>query len=126
MEDSSYEMASAVQHQTTESNTSDAFSQPTLISADCIVYYSHQPDTEKNHIEKWNVNQTSLILCASVDELLLLLESDAIEQIVFGPSVSLHERTYISRWARIFKPSLTCIDLDETFGVSLSARHHVA
>jgi hypothetical protein len=46
--------------------------------------------------------------CRSLDDLFLVLESDAIDTLVFDESIPDHERAYLLGWARIFKPGLAC------------------
>lgn len=44
----------------------------------------------------------------SLEELLSLLETDAVDVIAFDDSIPEHERRYIIGWARIFKPGVVC------------------
>lgn len=64
------------------------------------VLYSHstaQPDE----------NQRNMVLCNSLDDLLVHLEDDLVEAIWFDGSVSHPDRSYIAGWAKIFRPELT-------------------
>ena len=46
-------------------------------------------------------------ICRSLEELLSYLESDLVEAMWFDDSVSAQERSYITGWARIFRPGVT-------------------
>ncbi|MEN9824928.1 MAG: hypothetical protein RI953_673 [Pseudomonadota bacterium] len=45
--------------------------------------------------------------CRSLEELLSYLESDLVDTLWFDDSVSAQERSYITGWARIFRPGVT-------------------
>ena len=53
-------------------------------------------------------DSAELIDCKTFEELLLHLENDLVEGIVFDSSVSQQECRYIMGWARIFKPHVRC------------------
>lgn len=55
----------------------------------------------------------SVSLCHSFEDLLLLLEVDEVDVIVFANDVGLQERSYVMRWAQIFKPSVRCRSYEE-------------
>lgn len=46
------------------------------------------------------------IECTTFDELLDLLELDLVETLWFDETVNQQERTYITGWAKIFRPDL--------------------
>jgi hypothetical protein len=72
-----------------------------------LVAYTHRPSTPDflNHTSSL-CDSENIVICSNFDDLLDLLEVDAVAEIVFDSSVSSHEVNYITRWARIFKPSL--------------------
>lgn len=48
----------------------------------------------------------STAVCSSFEQLLLLLEDDRVDSILFDKSISHHEQAYITGWAKIFRPSV--------------------
>ncbi|MBM3382459.1 MAG: hypothetical protein FJY29_08480 [Betaproteobacteria bacterium] len=66
------------------------------------VIYSHDPavNTPKGF-------SPDTVVCFSFEQLLLLLEGDRVDAILFDATVSHHEKAYITGWARIFRPTLT-------------------
>jgi hypothetical protein len=72
-----------------------------------LVAYTHRPTAPDflDHSSSLR-NPENIIICSNFDDLLDLLEIDAVTEIIFDASVSTHEVSYITRWARIFKPSL--------------------
>ncbi|MFZ9520152.1 MAG: hypothetical protein ACO3A4_06715 [Silvanigrellaceae bacterium] len=44
--------------------------------------------------------------CRSLEELLSYLESDSVDTLWFDDSVTAQERSYITGWARIFRPGV--------------------
>ena len=76
------------------------------------VFYSHKKDgKEFSNLENNPAFDSfgEIVLCSDFDDLLNLLEVDAVEGIVFDQSVGLQEVNYLTRWARIFKPALKCL-----------------
>lgn len=72
------------------------------------VLYTHgDSDSSPTHV------QTAHMVCRSLEELLTYLESDLVESLWFDESVTAQERSYITGWARIFRPSLTAQRLQE-------------
>lgn len=65
------------------------------------VLYSHA-----KAIELPNEDEMTVIHCDSFDKVLILLEEDLVEAIWFDDSVHQSERTYITGWAKIFRPDL--------------------
>jgi hypothetical protein len=66
------------------------------------VVYSHDPAVITHH------GLTSqAVVCSTFEQLLLLLEDDRVDSILFDATISHHEKAYITGWARIFRPSLT-------------------
>lgn len=66
------------------------------------VIYSHDAQTSV-----LSGSSTTDVVCSSFEQLLLLLEDDRVETILFDSTISSHERNYITGWARIFRPSLS-------------------
>lgn len=64
------------------------------------VLYSHS--TAEPH-----ESQRNMVLCNSLDDLLVHLGEDQVEAIWFDGSVNHPERNYIAGWAKIFRPELT-------------------
>ena len=69
------------------------------------VLFTHGP---RKPVDRDASGLSSLSECRSLEDLLLLLERDAIDSLVFDESILEHERAHVSGWARIFKPTLTC------------------
>ena len=72
----------------------------------CVVLYSRTAETAQDFALPTNV-----VCCSNFDDLLLLLEDDKIESIWFDTSISSHEKSYVTGWARIFRPDLTTHNL---------------
>jgi hypothetical protein len=66
-----------------------------------------------------------LSVCHSLEDLLLLLERDAIDVLVFDEGLHDQECAYVTGWARIFKPGLVC-EPSSTFLRRLSTAGNVA
>ena len=100
-------------------------SQELILEPRLIIRYTHselssQSETLRNvQIQSSSESKSSVgisqafdeaetIDCKSFEELLLHLENDMVEAIVFDSTVSQHECRYIMGWARIFKPNVRC------------------
>lgn len=66
------------------------------------ILYTHAPD-DSGLLEVPNGQLT----CRSLEELLSYLESDLVDALWFDDTISTQERTYITGWARIFRPSVS-------------------
>ncbi len=84
-----------------------SLSNPTLGCRPVVVLYTHAQPTPRVHSFTWP-EPAETVLCSDFDNLLSLLEVDAVDAIVFDSSVNSHERNYITRWTRIFRPELHC------------------
>jgi len=70
------------------------------------VLYSHIKRSLEMERRASGVTKTAI--CNRLEDLFLLLERDAVDSLVFDDSVSEQERIYVSGWARIFKPGVSC------------------
>jgi hypothetical protein len=66
------------------------------------VIYSHDPNVAVSQ----GIDPQAVI-CSTFEQLLLLLEDDRVEAILFDNDINHHERAYITGWSRIFRPTLT-------------------
>ena len=98
----SHSEAGAAQAPLPPDTLQDDFLEPRL-----VVRYTHtNAPTQIENV--YPAAAAEIIDCKSFEELLLHLENDLVEAIVFDGSVSVHECKYIMGWARIFKPSVRC------------------
>lgn len=70
------------------------------------IIYSHKK-IARQHLDEIQAHEH----CSSFDELLAFLETDFLKSIWFDSSVTQQERTYITGWAKIFRPEITVQDL---------------
>ena len=86
------------------------------------VLFTHVP---RKAVDRDASGLSSFTECRSLEDLLFLLERDAVDSLVFDESIPDHERVHISGWARIFKPALAC-ESRTMFVPRLSCGGHVA
>jgi hypothetical protein len=97
---------------------------PDSVKNATLVAYTHRPNATAFQSDTAAHSSTNnMVVCTNFDDLLNLLEVDAVEEIMFDSSVSAHEVSYITRWARIFKPSLRSIRTSPHSPAIFSSQH---
>ncbi len=90
-------------------NAAEAFPDDTDVNFSTCVFYCQKRKLHSNfQLEESLGAGSEIIRCDDFDELLNLLETDVITEIVFDSSVGRQEVQYITRWAHIFKPEIRC------------------
>jgi hypothetical protein len=90
-------------------NAAEALSDDTDVNFSTCVFYIQKGRTSFNfQLEESLAEKGEVLRCDDFDDLLDLLETDVITEIIFDSSVSRQEVQYITRWAHIFKPAIHC------------------
>ncbi len=70
-----------------------------------VMFYTHAPYDLAACVA---LGKPAPLVCSSLDDLMSYMELDLVSEIVFDSGVSAQEMNYLSRWAKIFKPSVRC------------------